>query len=73
MKPFQPKIIREDVDISQYIGNEKDFFYYESLDMAPPCTAKTTYMILTDVLKVSKEQLNNFPKIIKNKSRIRKI
>ena len=69
MKPFQPKIIREDVDISQYIGNEKDFFYYESLDMAPPCTAKTTYMILTDVLKVSKEQLNNFPKIIKNKSR----
>jgi len=69
MKPFQPRVIKGNVDISKFIGDEKDFFYYNSVDNTPPCSANTTYLILTDVLKVSKEQLDNFPKIIKNKSR----
>ena len=38
--------------------------------MFPPCTKKTTYFILTDILTVSEVQLKNFPGLIKNNNKI---
>lgn len=68
-EPFKTKTIKEDFDLSKYVTGDKDFFYYDASEATPPCSNKATYLILTDVLKVSKTQLSNFPMQIKNKNR----
>jgi carbonic anhydrase len=68
-KAFKPKIIKEEINMSKYVNDGKDFFIYDSLENAPPCEKKATYLILTDVLKISKKQLDNFPLMVKNKAR----
>jgi carbonic anhydrase len=69
-EPFKPVTLKEEIDLSRYVTEGKDFFIYNGMDDKPPCEKNTTYLILTDVLKVSKKQLNNFPIIVKNKNRI---
>lgn len=68
-EPFKPLHITEDINISKYIHNGKDFFIYDGMEDTPPCQKKAKYLILTDVLKVSRKQLYNFPKIVSNKHR----
>jgi hypothetical protein len=67
--PFELDIIHENVDLSRYISNKKDFIYYHAYESAPPCKANSTYLIMTDIYKMTKDQLKNFPKLIEGKSR----
>jgi hypothetical protein len=67
--PFELDIIHENVDLSRYISNKKDFIYYHAHESAPPCKADSTYLIMTDIYKVTKDQLKNFPKVIEGKTR----
>ena len=69
MIPFKQDIIRENIDLSKYISNQKDFLYYNGLESAPPCTASTDYIILTDFYKMSNDQLSNYPVLMLNKTR----
>ena len=69
-QPFKPKYLKDDINFSKYIKQGKDFFIYNAKEASPPCEKETTYMILTDVLKVSKKQLDNFPLIVRNNNRI---
>ena len=56
-KPFEPNPIKTPIDLSKFISNSKNFFIYYGQEAAPPCEKSTVYMILTDVMKVSKKQL----------------
>ena len=68
-RPFEQRTITEPIDLSKYVNDNKDFFIYEGGFPAPPCEKKTTFLILTDVMKVTSRQLNNFPILIKNQNR----
>jgi len=69
LNPYEKTTITESINLSKYIDSEKDFFYYEGVEPFPPCEKKNLYIILTDILYINKDQLKNFPKILKNKSR----
>jgi len=68
-KPFEHRTIKEPVNLSKYIDDQKDFFIYEGKFPTPPCEKNTTFLILTDVMKVTSRQMNNFPVLIKNQNR----
>jgi hypothetical protein len=68
--PFAKSAIVEDINLSKYVSDGKDFFSYEGKEPSPPCESDTTYLILADVLKVSAKQLDNFPQIVRNRNRI---
>lgn len=67
-KPYDYTKIKFPFDMSKYIKDNKDFFIYDGGNLAPPCDRSSTYMILTDVIKVSQIQIENFPEIIKGKT-----
>lgn len=68
-KPFIFTHINEKIHLSEIINAGKDFFIYNALNSKPPCQTPTTYFLMTDVLIVSKEQLDIFPEIIRNQGR----
>jgi carbonic anhydrase len=67
---FKPKTFKKEINFSKYIKSGKDFLMYQGKDAKPPCETETTYFLLTDILKVSKKQLDNFPLLIRNNNRI---
>jgi carbonic anhydrase len=66
---FLPTTIKEDINLSKYVNDEKDFFVYESKIFLPLCDKKSVNFILTDVLKISEMQIKNFPEIVLNKNK----
>lgn len=64
---FDGKI--EEISIESYLNSEKDFFIVEGLESQPPCEAQAINLVLTDMLKASDEQINNFPKSLIKASR----
>ena len=69
LEPLKKISIKNKINLSKYISNEKDFFSYESLEATPPCEKKESFYILTDILNVNSNQLANFPVQVKNKFR----
>ena len=68
-EPLNKRIIKERINLSKYISDEKDFFIYGGYEPVPPCDKTNVYFILSDILNVNKRQLMNFPKMIKDKYR----
>lgn len=68
-KAFSPTIIKEDINLSKYVNDEKDFFVYDSQIVLPPCNKKSLNLILTNVMKISEMQIKNFPEIVLNKNK----
>ena len=66
-EPLNKRIIKERINLSKYISDEKDFFIYGGYEPVPPCDKTNIYLILSDILNVNKRQLMNFPKMIKDK------
>lgn len=69
LTPLQPKILKEEIDLSKYISSNKDFFVYNSKLFSPPCDKSSLNFIITDVMKISSKQINNFPLMVLNKHR----
>ena len=68
-EPLKKRIIKERINLSKYISDEKDFFIYGGYEPVPPCDKTNVYFILSDILSVNKRQISNFPKMIKDKYR----
>ena len=70
MQPYVQKTIKEGINIGKYIHDKQDFFIYDAVEMIPPCKKDNKVLILTDIINVSKRQLDNFPLIIKGNNRV---
>ncbi len=69
MTPYEKIKIKEQINLSKYLSNDKDFFFYEGIENEPPCEKQTLFILLTDVLYINTIQLKNYPKVLKNKFR----
>ena len=69
MKPYEKIKIKEQINLSKYLSEEKDFFFYEGRENEPPCENNSKFILLTDVLYINKNQLKNYPKELINKNR----
>lgn len=67
---FQPKAIQNEIHLENFINNSKEFFAYKSELFLPPCDGDSMNFIVTDVMKISKKQIENFPKLIFQQNRI---
>ena len=69
-KPFDKKIIKNEIHLEEFVNNSKDFFAYKSELFLPPCDGHSLNLVVTDVMKISKAQIENFPKLIFQQNRI---
>ena len=69
-KAFQPKAIKNEIHLENFVNNSKDFYAYESEMFLPPCDGDSLNLIITDVMNISERQINNFPKLIFQQNKI---
>lgn len=69
LEPLMKKTIKDRINLGKYVGNDKDFFIYNSFEPVPPCNKKDVFFILSDILNVNKDQLAHFPIMIQNQFR----
>ncbi len=69
-KAFDKKAIKKEINLDEFVNNSKDFFAYKSELSLPPCDGHSMNLVITDVMKISKKQIENFPKLIFQQNRI---
>lgn len=70
MTPFKPIFIKDQINLSKYLHSDQSYFIYDTVEIIPPCLKRNTMIILSDILYVSRKQLDNFPMLIRNKNKL---
>jgi carbonic anhydrase len=62
-------VFENPIILGNYLNTKKDFLIYEGLADKPPCSNESVNFVITDILKASQTQLENYPVLLKKMSR----